>query len=97
MQHTVQEQTCGDSDGEMQQRNEDFIDIAATKITLCALIKNYLIPNNITNKNREKTTLFKIIQGKSKTIRKYNVLDTMLNYGAIHSAEFKWMCQQVPI
>ena len=32
----------------MQQRNEDFIDIAATKITLCALIKNYLIPKNIT-------------------------------------------------
>ena len=39
MQHALYEQTCCDSDGEMQQRNDDFIIIAATKITLCALIK----------------------------------------------------------
>ena len=39
MQHTLYEQSCRDSDGEMQQRNDGFIVIAATKITLCALIK----------------------------------------------------------
>ena len=90
MQHTLQEQTWCDSYGEMQQRNEDFIVIAATKV-----MRTYKKPFNAkkchTNKNREKTTLFKIKQGKSKTIRKYNIPATRLNYGAIHSAEFKRM------
>ena len=44
-----------------------------------------------TNKNREKTTISKIKQGKRKTLRKYNVPATRLNYGAIYSAEFKRM------
>ena len=53
--------------------------------------KNYLIPKYHTNKIREKTTIFKIKYGKSKAIRKYNVPATRLNYGAIHSSEFKRM------
>ena len=54
MQHTVQEQTCCDSDNELQQWNEDIIVIAATKIALCALVKIYLIPKNSTQKILEK-------------------------------------------
>ena len=65
----------------------------STKITLCALVKNYLIPKNSTQKIREKTTLTKIKEGRSKAILKYNVPATRLNYGAIHSAESKRMCR----
>ena len=54
MQHTLQEQTCCDSDNEMQQWNADIIVISATQITLCALVKNYLIPKNSTQKNQGK-------------------------------------------
>ena len=70
----------------MQQRNEDFIVIAATKnCVMRAYKKLFNTKKYHINKNRGKTTLSKIKEGKSKTIRKLNVAVTRLNYGAIHS------------
>ena len=50
----------------MQQRNKDFIVIAAKKIALCVLIKNYLIPKNITNKIGKRQHYLKVNRLKEK-------------------------------